>query len=61
MDWEKFLWAILIVMMILTLIPRAKMMFQQSRQAQPGDWSSAILPLLLVVGFVILLVVLVRR
>jgi hypothetical protein len=61
MDWEKILWAILIGMMILVLIPRAKMMFQQTRQAQPGEWSSAILPLMLVVGFVILLIMLVRH
>jgi len=60
MGWEKILWAILIGMMILALIPRTKAMFQQTRQAQPGDWSSAILPLALVVGFVVLLILLVR-
>jgi len=60
MGWEKILWAILIGMMILALIPRIRAMFQQTRQAQPGEWSSVILPLVLVVGFVVLLVMLVR-
>ena len=61
MGWEKILWAVLIGMMIISLIPRARTMFQQSRQAHPGDWSSAILPLLLVGGFVMLLVIMLRH
>jgi hypothetical protein len=60
MDGEKILWAILIGIMIFTLWPQTKAMIQNSRKAQPGDWSAAILPLLLVAGFVALLIMLVK-
>jgi hypothetical protein len=60
MDWQKIIWAILIGAMIIMLLPRAKAMFAESKKADPGAWSSALLPLALVVGFVILLIISVR-
>lgn len=60
MPWEKILWALLLLMMILFLLPRARAMFTESKKTAPGDWSSALLPLGLVLGFVALLVMLVR-
>jgi hypothetical protein len=60
MDWQKILWAVVIGSMILLLLPRAKAMFAESKQAPPGAWGSVVLPLLLVVGFVVLLIVSVR-
>lgn len=60
MDWQKIIWAILIGMMIIFLLPRAKAMLSESKQAEPGAWSSAILPLAMVAGFVVLLIMMVR-
>lgn len=60
MPWEKILWAILILMMIIFLLPRAQAMFAESKKTAPGDWSAALWPLVLVMGFVTLLVMLVR-
>jgi hypothetical protein len=60
MDWQKIIWAMLIGMMIILLLPRAKAMLSQSRQAEPGAWSSAIIPLALVAGFVALLIMMAR-
>jgi hypothetical protein len=59
-DWQKIIWAILIGMMIIFLLPRAKAMLSESKQAEPGAWSSAILPLAMVAGFVVLLIMMVR-
>jgi hypothetical protein len=59
MDWMEIGMAILLGMMIIMLLPRAKAMLTQSPKAEPGDWQGAILPILLVVGFVILLIMLV--
>ena len=60
MDWMKIGSAILLIAMLFYMWPRAKHMLANSPKAEAGDWKSAILPLLLVVGFVLLLVALVR-
>lgn len=60
MDWMKIAWAVLIGMMIIWLLPRAKEMLTNSPKATSDDWRGFILPLLLVVGFVVLLVLSVR-
>ena len=60
MDWMKIGWALLIIAMIVVLFPRAKEMMTNRPKAQPGDWNSAILPILGVVGFIILLIMMVR-
>ena len=59
MDWMKIGSALLLVMMILFLWPRAKQMMSESRKAEPGEWQSVLLPILAVVGFVVLLIMLV--
>ncbi|MCP3668161.1 MAG: hypothetical protein GY696_37685 [Gammaproteobacteria bacterium] len=59
MDWMKIGSAVLIGMMILFLLPRAKQMLTQSPEAKPGDWQGVILPILAVAGFVVLLIALV--
>jgi hypothetical protein len=59
MDWMKIGSALLLVMMILFLWPRAKQMMSETRKAEPGEWQSVLLPILAVVGFVVLLVMLV--
>jgi hypothetical protein len=59
MDWMKIGSAILLGMMIVFLWPRAKQMLKETRKAEAGEWQSAILPILAVMGFVVLLVMMV--
>ena len=59
MDWMKIAAAALLIMMIIFIWPRAKLMMSETRKAEPGEWQSAILPILAVVGFVILLILMV--
>jgi len=55
MDWLKIGSAVLIVAMLIYVWPSAKRMLHESPDAEKGDWSSAVIPILAVVGFVILL------
>jgi len=59
MDWMQIGSAILLGAMIVFLWPRAKQMLKETRKAEAGEWQSAILPILAVIGFVALLVMLV--
>jgi hypothetical protein len=54
--WMKIGSALLLVMMIAILWPRAKMMLKESPKGSSEDWKSALIPLLLVAGFIILLI-----
>jgi len=56
MDWMKIFSALLIIMMIVYLFPRAKDMIKNSPKASNNDWLAALIPLLLVIGFVFLLI-----
>ncbi len=56
MDWMKIGYALLLGAMIVLLLPKAKAMLQASRSATAADWRSIVLPLLLVVGFIMLLI-----
>ena len=60
MDWMKILSAIVLVMMLIYLIPRAKQMMQMSTEAKNKDWMGVIIPIVAVILFVIFLVMLVR-
>jgi hypothetical protein len=53
--WMKIGSAILIGMMLVVLFPSAKRMLKESPQANSSQWMSALIPLGLVVGFVVLL------
>ena len=57
--WMKVGSALLLGAMIFIIAPRAMHMLKESKQAEAGDWSSFILPLLAVGGFVALLMALV--
>ena len=59
MDWMQIGSAILLGAMIVFLWPRAKQMLKETRKAEAGEWQSAILPILAVIGFVALLVMIV--
>lgn len=56
MDWMKIFSAILIVLMLVYLLPRAKGMIKNSPKASGNDFVAVLIPLLLVVGFVFLLI-----
>ncbi len=55
MDWMKIFSALFIVMMLVYLVPRAKDMIKNSPKAENSDWLAALIPLILVMGFVFLL------
>ncbi len=59
MDWMKIGTALLLLMMIIYLFPRAKEMMTHSPKAEPGEWQTAILPILAVILFVMVLIALV--
>ena len=56
MDWMKISSALLIVLMLVYLLPRAKAMLKNSPKASGNDFIAALIPLLLVIGFVFLLI-----
>ncbi|HEB57904.1 MAG TPA: hypothetical protein ENJ01_01660 [Gammaproteobacteria bacterium] len=60
MDWMKIGSVILIGMMIVFLLPRARQMVKHSPKAGEGDWKAFLLPIGAVVLFVILLIMSVR-
>ncbi len=53
--------AVLVVMMLVYLYPAAKHWTTNGPKAKAGDWRSALIPLALVAGFVLLLIALVRQ
>ena len=57
--WMKIAIGAFLALMIVLLLPMAKRMYQESPEAQPGDWTSVLIPIALVVGFVALLMYLV--
>lgn len=54
--WLKIGSALLLGMMLLMIWPRAKAMMKESPKGSAQDWKSALIPLLLVAGFIILLI-----
>ena len=56
----KIAWAAMLIMLLVYLYPSAKRWLKNGPKAEKGDWSSALLPLALVVGFVVLLIMAVR-
>ena len=59
MDWMKIGSALLLIMMLFYLWPRAKQMLAESAEAKDRDWMGVLLPVAAVVGFVILLMAIV--
>lgn len=59
--WLKIGSALLLGMMLMMIWPRAKVMIKESPKGSAQEWKSALIPLLLVAGFVILLILAVRR
>ncbi|MBE9516856.1 MAG: hypothetical protein IME93_07735 [Proteobacteria bacterium] len=57
--WMKLLWALPLIIMAFLIFPRAQAMMKNSPKAEAGDWQSALILILFVVGFVILLIMMV--
>ncbi len=57
--WMKIGMALLLGMMLLFLLPRAKEMIKNSPKGSSQEWMSALIPLALVAGFITLLVMMV--
>jgi len=60
MNWLQIGSALLMVAMLVFLFPRMKAALQNSPKATAEQWQGAIIPLAAVVGFVIVLVMMVR-
>jgi len=54
--WMKIGWALLLGAMLVMIWPRARIMMQEGRKGSASEWKSALIPLLLVAGFVLLLI-----
>jgi len=59
MDWMKIASALMLLVMLIFLWPRARQMMKESPKGSSDDWKAAIIPLAAVIGFVILLVMMV--
>lgn len=59
MDWMKITLAIVFIMMIIYLLPRARYMLKNSPKGSNADWMGAAIPIVAVIGFVVLLVLMV--
>jgi len=58
--WSKILLAIFLVIMIVKLWPAANHMMKHGPKGSADDWKAALIPIAAVVGFVILLILMVR-
>lgn len=58
--WSKILLAIFLVIMIVKLWPAANHLLKHGPKGTADDWKAALIPIAAVVGFVILLILMVR-
>ena len=56
MDWMKITLAVVFIMMIIYLLPRARYMVKNSPKGSNADWMGVAIPIVAVIGFVVLLV-----
>ena len=61
MDWTKILWAVVLVAFLAFLIPQWLRGRKDAPEAEPGAWSSAMLPIGGVVLFVLILILSVQN
>ncbi len=58
--WMEIAAAAALGMMLFFMYPRAKHWMEHGPKAEEGDWQAVVLPLAAVIGFVILLIAMVR-
>ena len=61
MDWMKIGSALLLVAMLVYIFPRMRHAMKHSPKGSAKDWQGALLPIAAVVGFVILLIMMVKK
>ena len=54
--WLKIGSVLFLAALLVMIWPRARIMMQEGRRGSGAEWKSALIPLLLVVGFVVLLI-----
>ena len=54
--WLKIGSALFLAALLVMIWPRARIMMQEGRKGSASEWKSALIPLLLVIGFVVLLI-----
>ena len=59
MDWTSILWAALLGIFLITMLPKAKQIAENSPKGSIKDWMGYVLPMAAVVLFIILLIALV--
>ncbi|MEN8170988.1 MAG: hypothetical protein ABFS08_12265 [Pseudomonadota bacterium] len=55
-SWLNIGWALLLGAMLVMVWPRARTMMKEGRKGSAAEWKAALIPLLLVIGFVVLLI-----
>ena len=58
--WEAILAGVLALAVLFFFGPGAKRAVEKAPKADAGDWKAAIMPILLVVGFVVLMILMIR-
>lgn len=59
MDWMDIMAAVALGLMAAFIFPRMKHMLKESPEGSSSDWMSAMIPIALVGGFVVLLIMMV--
>lgn len=60
MDWLKIGSALFIVMMLVFIYPRMRHAMKHAPKGTTQDWMGYVIPVLIVIGFVIMLIMMVR-
>jgi hypothetical protein len=61
MDWLKISSAIFMIAMLVFIFPRMRQAMKNSPKGTAEDWKGFIIPLAAVIGFVVLLMMMVRQ
>ena len=60
MDWTQIAWALVLIMFAVYMFPRARHWMKHGPKGDSSDWRAAIIPIAMVIGFVFLLILMVR-
>ncbi len=59
MHWSNIVWAILLLVLIVWMAPRAKQMVENSPKGSASDWMGFVIPVVAIALFIVLLITLV--
>ena len=60
MDWTHLIWAAVLIMFAVCMFPRALHWLTNGPRGDSADWRAAMIPIAMVIGFVFLLILMVR-